>query len=332
MKKILLTGCAGFIGFHLARRLLELKYEVVGLDNLNQFYNEGLKDARLAILRNQLGFRFVRGDIADIRCVEELFQQQEFGPIVHLAAQAGVRYSLKNPHLYVQSNVVGFVNLIEEARKKQVPHFVFASSSSVYGANRKTPFSEKDNVDYPVSLYAATKKSNELIAHVYTHLYDLPVTGLRFFTVYGPWGRPDMALFKFCKAILEGNPIEVFNHGHMLRDFTYIDDAVEGVVRTMERPPSCEKSTAETGPPFPPYRICNIGNNQPVELTKLIQLLEEKVGKKAVIKWLPMQPGDMPITYADMDELSRVVGYRPHTPIDEGVSRFVDWYREYYKL
>jgi UDP-glucuronate 4-epimerase len=329
-KRVLVTGCAGFIGFHVSKRLSQLGYEVLGVDNLNSIYNEGLKDARLAILRNQLGFQFVRGDIADIRCVKQLFRHHEFGPVVHLAAQAGVRYSLEDPHLYVQTNVVGFLNLIEEARKKQVSHFVFASSSSVYGANKKTPFSEKDNVDHPVSLYAATKKSDELIAHVYAHLYNLPVTGLRFFTVYGPWGRPDMALFKFCKAILEGASIEVYNHGHMLRDFTFIDDAVEGVVRTMERPPIHEVGNKTTDV-SPNYRIYNIGNNRPVELTKLIQLLQEKVGKKAVIKWLPMQPGDVPVTYADIDELSRVAGYRPHTPIGEGVSRFVDWYRDYYK-
>jgi len=332
MKKILLTGCAGFIGFHTSKRLLQSGYEVVGLDNLSPLYNEGLKDARLAILSNLAGFQFMRGDIADIRCVGELFAQHKFGPVVHLAAQAGVRYSLENPHLYVQSNVVGFVNLIEEARKKQVSHFVFASSSSVYGANKKIPFAEKDNVDHPVSLYAATKKGNELIAHVYAHLYDLPVTGLRFFTVYGPWGRPDMAIFKFCKAILEGTPIEVYNNGHMSRDFTYIDDVVEGVLRTIEKLPTSEPDNDESSAVSPKYRIYNIGNNQPVQLTKLIEIIEEKIGKKATIKWLPMQPGDVPVTYADIDALTNTVGYRPHTPIEEGVSRFVDWFRQYYKL
>ena len=332
MKKILLTGCAGFIGFHTSKRLLQSGYEVVGLDNLSPLYNEGLKDARLAILSNLAGFQFVRGDIADIRCVRELFTQHRFGPVVHLAAQAGVRYSLENPHLYVQSNVVGFVNLIEEARKKQVSHFVFASSSSVYGANKKIPFAEKDNVDHPVSLYAATKKGNELIAHVYAHLYGLPVTGLRFFTVYGPWGRPDMAIFKFCKAILEGTPIEVYNNGHMSRDFTYIDDVVEGVLRTIEKLPTSEPDNDESSAVSPKYRIYNIGNNQPVQLTKLIEIIEEKIGKKATIKWLPMQPGDVPVTYADIDALTNTVGYRPHTPIEEGVSRFVDWFRQYYKL
>jgi len=332
MNKVLVTGCAGFIGFHTSKRLLQSGHEVVGLDNLSPLYNEGLKDARLAILSNLAGFQFMRGDIADIRCVGELFAQHKFGPVVHLAAQAGVRYSLENPHLYVQSNVVGFVNLIEEARKKQVSHFVFASSSSVYGANKKIPFAEKDNVDHPVSLYAATKKGNELIAHVYAHLYGLPVTGLRFFTVYGPWGRPDMAIFKFCKAILEGTPIEVYNNGHMSRDFTYIDDVVEGVLRTIEKLPTSEPDNDESSAVSPKYRIYNIGNNQPVQLTKLIEIIEEKIGKKATIKWLPMQPGDVPVTYADIDALTNTVGYRPHTPIEEGVSRFVDWFRQYYKL
>ena len=332
MKRVFLTGCAGFIGFHVGQRLLQMGYEVLGLDNLNPFYDEGLKNARLAILRNQRSFHFVQGDIVDIRCVQELFRQQEFGPVVHLAAQAGVRYSLENPHLYIQSNVVGFVNLLEAAYKKHIPHFIFASSSSVYGANKKIPFSEKDNVDHPISLYAATKKSDELIAHVYAHLYNLPVTGLRFFTVYGPLGRPDMALFKFCKAILEGNPIEVYNHGHMLRDFTYVDDIVEGVVRTMERPPVREADNGGVNTASSYYRIYNIGNNQPVELTKLIQILEDKIRRKAIIKWLPMQPGDVPVTSAKIDELSTAVGYRPNTSIEEGVSRFVDWYREYYKL
>jgi UDP-glucuronate 4-epimerase len=331
MKRVLLTGCAGFIGFHVGQRLLQSDYEVLGFDNLNAFYNEGLKNARLAILCGHTKFQFIQGDIADIRSVEELFHQWEFGPVVHLAAQAGVRYSLENPHLYVQSNLAGFVNLIEAARKKHVPHFVFASSSSVYGANKKIPFSEQDNVDHPVSLYAATKKSNELIAHVYAHLYDLPVTGLRFFTVYGPWGRPDMALFKFCKAIFENTPIQVYNHGNMLRDFTYIDDIVEGVVRTVENPPVCKVSSKEMEP-IPPYRIYNIGNSQPVELKELIRLLEQKIGKKAIIEWHPMQPGDLPATYADIDELSLAVGYHPNTSIKEGVGRFVDWYRDYYRL
>jgi len=331
MKRVLLTGCAGFIGFHVCQRLLESGYEVLGFDNLNAFYNEGLKDARLAILRGHVQFQFVQGDVADNEAVRELFHQREFGPVVHLAAQAGVRYSLENPHLYVQSNLTGFVNLMEASRKSQVSHFVFASSSSVYGANQKVPFSEQDNVDHPVSLYAATKKSNELIAHVYAHLYDMPVTGLRFFTVYGPWGRPDMALFKFCKAIIEDRPIQVYNRGKMLRDFTYIDDIVEGVVRSMENPPVRQMSSTKMGS-IPPYSIYNIGNNQPVELTDLIRLLEQKIGKNAIIEWYPMQPGDVPLTYADITELSNAVGYRPKTPINKGVDRFVDWYRDYYKL
>lgn len=325
MKKILVTGCAGFIGFHVAQRFLQGGHPIVGLDSLNPFYDEGLKTARLEILRRQPGFEFIHGDLADRGCVETMFRHHQFGPVVHLAAQAGVRYSLDNPYLYVQSNLVGFVNLIEEVRKAGVPHFVFASSSSVYGNNKKTPFSEQDNVDHPISLYAASKKSNELMAHVYAHLYALPVTGLRFFTVYGPWGRPDMAIFKFCKAILEGTPIEVYNQGRMLRDFTYIDDVVEGVLRVAGQPPISSKDR-------PPYLIYNIGHNQPVELTKLIQLMEEKIGKKAIVRYLPMQPGDVPVTYAAIDELSQATGYRPDTPIEQGVSRFVDWYREYYKL
>lgn len=331
MKKVLVTGCAGFIGFHVSLRLMESGYDVTGLDNLNSFYNEGLKAARLELLQKQKAFEFTQGDIADGVFVERIFRQNEFGPIVHLAAQAGVRYSLENPHLYVKSNLKGFVNLVEEARKKNTPHFVYASSSSVYGANRKIPFSEDDNVDHPVSLYAATKKSNELMAHVYAHLYGLPLTGLRFFTVYGPWGRPDMAMFKFCKAILEGSPIDVYNHGEMKRDFTYIDDVVEGVIRTMEAPPASKSPSVSEDSTCAPHRVYNIGNNQPVELSRLIEILEQKIGKKATKRLLPIQPGDVPVTYADVDRLAQAVGYRPRTPIEEGVSRFVDWYREYYK-
>jgi UDP-glucuronate 4-epimerase len=329
-KPVLVTGAAGFIGFHVSQRLMKQGRRVLGVDNLSPFYDEGLKAARLQILRQEPKFDFLKIDIADLRSIEELFTQHEFDEIIHLAAQAGVRYSLENPHVYVQSNVVGFVNLLEAARKKKTPHFVFASSSSVYGANKKTPFSEKDNVDHPVSLYAATKKSDELIAHVYAHLYTLPLTGLRFFTVYGPWGRPDMALFKFCKSIIEGTPIEVFNHGKMLRDFTYIDDIVEGVVRTMERPPAQPPGSADGA--SAEYRIYNIGNNQPVELMRLIHVLEQKIGKKAVIQMLPMQAGDVPATYADIDELSAATGYRPCTPIERGVEHFVDWYISHYKI
>lgn len=331
MKKILVTGCAGFIGFHVSRRLLQSGYQVLGFDNLNPFYNEGLKDARLAGLRAQAGFEFVKGDLTALGAVQSLFQEHKLDAVVHLAAQPGVRYSLENPQPYVQSNLVGFVNLIEEARKDGVGHFVFASSSSVYGANVKVPFSERDRADHPISLYAATKRSNELIAHVYAHLYGMPVTGLRFFTIYGPWGRPDMALFKFCKAIFDGTPIQVYNHGRMLRDFTYVDDAVEGVLRTLERPPHPGVSGDEAATASAPYRVYNVGNHQPVELARLICVLEAKIGKKAIIEWLPMQAGDVPVTYADIDDLSRHIGYRPNTPIEEGVSRFVDWFREYYK-
>ena len=329
-KRALLTGCAGFIGFHVTRRLLKEGYEVVGVDNLNSFYNEGLKDARLEMLRNQPGFQFIHGEIADNQAVQEIFRLHKFGPVVHLAAQAGVRHSLENPHLYVQSNVVGFVNMIEEARKHQIRHFVFASSSSVYGANTKIPFSEHDNVDYPVSLYAATKKSDELMAHVYAHLYALPTTGLRFFTVYGPWGRPDMAMFKFFKAIMEGTPIELYNFGKMHRDFTYIDDIVEGVVRVIECPPGTGASPQDGEDSSPPYRIFNIGNNSPIALNEMIRAMERKIGKKAIVKTLPMQPGDVPATHADIEALFNAVGYRPHTSIEDGISHFVDWYCEYY--
>ena len=332
MKKVLVTGCAGFIGFHVSQRLMKMGCGVTGLDNLNPFYNEGLKPARLELLQKQKAFELVQGDIGDRTLVDRVFHQYEFGPVVHLAAQAGVRYSLENPYLYVHSNLEGFVNLLEAARHKSTPHFVYASSSSVYGANRKIPFSEQDNVDHPVSLYAATKKSNELMAHAYAHLYRLPLTGLRFFTVYGPWGRPDMAMFKFCKAILEGSPVDVYNHGGMKRDFTYIDDVVEGVIRTMENPPASKSPNSSEDLTCAPHRVYNIGNNQPVELSRLIQLLEQKIGKTADKRMLPMQPGDVPMTYADVDSLAQAVGYRPRTPIEEGVSHFVDWYRQYYKV
>ena len=333
MTTILLTGCAGFIGFHVGQRFLRSGYRVLGVDNLNPFYDEGLKEARLALLRRDSRFRFIQLDIGDHQGVEELSAREEFGPIIHLAAQAGVRYSLENPRLYIHSNIVGFVNLIEAAYKRKTPHFIYASSSSVYGGNEKIPFSESDRVDQPISLYAATKRSDELIAHVYAHLYDLPVTGLRFFTVYGPWGRPDMALFKFCKAIYADSPIDVYNHGKMLRDYTYIDDIVEGIVRLIQEPAEsadapercCNNSHAR-------YRLYNIGNNQPVELTRVIEILEKEIGKKANIRWLPMQPGDVQTTYADIDQLAADTGYRPETPIEVGIGRFVDWYREYYKL
>jgi len=329
MNSVLVTGCAGFIGFHVSSRLLELGFRVIGLDNLSPYYDDGLKAARLEILQSKKDFRFTKVDIADRSGLKSVFEQEEFGPIIHLAAQAGVRYSLENPDLYVKSNLTGFVNLLEESHQRKVPHFVYASSSSVYGANKKIPFSEKDNVDFPVSLYAATKKSNELIAHVYAHLYSLPVTGLRFFTVYGPWGRPDMALFKFCKAIINGEPIDVYNHGKMLRDFTYVDDIVAAIIQIMNAPPVDGQGSSGTSAP---YRVYNIGNNQPVEVTRLIEVIEQQVGKKAKMNMLPMQPGDVPVTYADVDELARDIGYRPETSIEIGVSRFVEWYRRHYQL
>jgi UDP-glucuronate 4-epimerase len=330
MKRVLLTGCAGFIGFHTAQQLLHDGYSVVGIDNLNHFYDEGLKSARLEILRQIKDFDFIQADITDLSAVANVFELQDFDQVVHLAAQAGVRYSLENPHVYIQTNLAGFVNLLEQARKNNIVHFLFASSSSVYGTNPNIPFSEGDNVDHPISLYAATKKSNELIAHVYAHLYRLPVTGLRFFTVYGPWGRPDMAIFKFCKAIFAGAPITVYNHGHMQRDFTYVDDIVQGIVRILQAPPGPLAGNNDSNI-SPYYRIYNIGHNQPVELLTLIRLLEEKIGKKANIEMLEMQPGDVPVTYADINRLATQFGYTPQISIEEGISRFVDWYRAYFK-
>jgi UDP-glucuronate 4-epimerase len=324
--KVLVTGAAGFIGFHLSQRLLERGDTVIGLDNLNAYYDVSLKKDRLAQLNPQEGFSFYKLDLADRQGIAELFSQQQFDVVVNLAAQAGVRYSLQNPHAYVDSNLVGFINILEGCRHNPVKHLVFASSSSVYGVNPKIPFSVEDNVDRPISLYAASKKANELMAHCYSHLYHIPATGLRFFTVYGPWGRPDMALFIFTKAILEGQPINVFNHGKMQRDFTYVDDVVEGVMRTMDRVPEPQ---GESGAP---YKIYNIGNNKPVELLHLIETLEKCLGKPAIKKMLPMQPGDVPITYAEVDDLMQDVGFRPDTPIEVGVERFVSWYRSYYQL
>jgi UDP-glucuronate 4-epimerase len=323
LQKVLVTGSAGFIGYHLVKKLLANNIEVVGLDNLNQ-------------LTINSSYSHVNLDLSDRTGIAELFTAHRFDAVVNLAAQAGVRYSLKNPHSYVDTNIVGFVNLLEGCRHSGVKHFVFASSSSVYGANTKMPFSVHHNVDHPVSLYAASKKSNELMAHTYAHLFGLPVTGLRFFTVYGPWGRPDMALFLFTKAILEDRPIDVFNHGKMVRDFTYIDDIVEGVFRVMHRIP--EPDTAWDGnDPDPatsycPYRIYNIGNNQKVDLMRYIEVLEECLGKKAEKNFLPLQPGDVPATYANVDDLMRDVGFKPNTPIEEGIKHFVQWYKEYYKI
>ena len=332
--KVLVTGAAGFIGFHTSKLLLERGDEVVGLDNLNDYYDVGLKEARLARLKGRERFRFHKLDLANRAGMEALFTEEQFHYVVHLAAQAGVRYSLVNPYAYVESNLIGFTNVLEGCRHAEVAHLVYASSSSVYGANTKLPFSTHDNVDHPVSLYAATKKANELMAHTYSHLYRLPVTGLRFFTVYGPWGRPDMALFIFTKAIAEGKPITLFNHGRMQRDFTYIDDIVEGVVRVAARPPAPDAGWSGAKPDpassSAPYRIYNIGNHEPVELLRFVDLIQEKLGKKAIIEYAPMQPGDVPATYADVEDLSRDAGFAPSTPIEAGIERFVAWYREFY--
>ncbi|MFE8071477.1 NAD-dependent epimerase [Marinobacteraceae bacterium S3BR75-40.1] len=334
--RILVTGTAGFIGSHVAQRLLDRGDEVIGVDNVNDYYDPSLKEARLTRLVPQGGFTEVREDVADREAMEKIFAEYKPDRVVHLAAQAGVRYSLENPHAYVDSNLVGFTNILEGCRHNGVEHLVYASSSSVYGANEAMPFSVHDNVDHPLSLYAASKKANELMAHTYSHLYGLPTTGLRFFTVYGPWGRPDMALFIFTKRILAGEPIDVFNHGHHKRDFTYIDDIVEGVIRTLDHvaPPNAEwKGEApDPGTSRAPYRIYNIGSNNPVELSRFIEVLEEKLGRKAEKNLLPLQPGDVPATYADVQALIDDVGYRPDTPVEEGISRFVDWYREFYQV
>ncbi len=336
MAKVLVTGAAGFIGFHLSRRLLEQGDEVVGLDNLNDYYSVKLKEDRLAQLRDYSNFRFYKIDLADREAMERLFAEEEFQRVAHLAAQAGVRYSLQHPHCYVHSNVVGFLHILEGCRHHKVEHLVYASTSSVYGANTKIPFSVHHNVDHPVSLYAATKKSNELMAHAYSHLFQIPTTGLRFFTVYGPWGRPDMAMWLFTKAILEGRPINVFNYGKMRRDFTYVDDIVEGVARVLERIPQPNPNWSGDAPDpatsKAPYALYNIGNNKPVELMRLIEILEEQLGKKAEKNFLPLQPGDVLETYADIDDLVRDVGFKPDTPIEEGVARFVQWFREYHKI
>lgn len=332
---VLVTGVAGFIGFHVATRLLARGDTVVGLDNINAYYDVRLKEARLAQLRDHDRFTFVRCDLADQSGMSALFSQHQPERVVHLAAQAGVRYSLTNPHAYVESNLVGFLNVLEGCRAIQAAHLVYASSSSVYGANTKMPFSVHDNVDHPLSLYAASKKANELMAHTYSHLYSLPTTGLRFFTVYGPWGRPDMALFLFTRAILAGEPIEVFNNGQMRRDFTYIDDIVEGILRVLDNIPQPNPNWSgmepDPGTSRAPYRIYNIGNNQPVELMHFIEVLEKCLGQTAEKNFLPMQAGDVPETYAEVDNLMQDVGFRPATPITEGIARFVEWYREYYQ-
>ncbi len=334
--KVLVTGAAGFIGFHLCRRLLERGDTVVGLDNLNDYYDVGLKRARLARLEGRPGFRFVKMDLADREGMAALFAYEHFDSVVNLAAQAGVRYSLKNPHAYVESNMVGFLNVIEGCRHARIRHLVYASSSSVYGANEHMPFSVHDNIDHPLSLYAASKKANELMAHTYSHLYGLPATGLRFFTVYGPWGRPDMALFLFTKAMLAGEEIEVFNHGRMKRDFTYIDDVVEGVVRVLDRPaasnPDWDGRRPDPGSSRAPWRVYNIGSHNPVELMAFIEAVEKALGVKAKKRMLPLQPGDVPATYADVGDLVCDFDYRPQTSIEEGIARFVQWYREYYRV
>ena len=334
MRNILVTGAAGFIGFHLAKRLLESGDIVVGIDNLNSYYDVNLKKARIAILENYKNFHFTKIDIANRQEMEAFFRENEFETVLNMAAQAGVRYSLTNPHAYIDSNLIGFINILEGCRHSNVKHLVYASSSSVYGANTLMPFSVHHNVDHPISLYAATKKANELMAHTYAGLYNIPCTGLRFFTVYGPWGRPDMAMFLFTKAILEGKPIDVYNHGKMKRDFTYIDDIIEGVVRIIDKVPRPDPNwngdNPDPGTSFAPYKIYNIGNNNPVELMKFINLLEECLGKKTQKEFLPIQPGDVPATYADVDDLMRDVGFKPNTPLKEGIRKFVEWYKEYY--
>ena len=333
--KILVTGVAGFIGSHLALRLLARGDAVVGLDNMNNYYDVTLKEARLHRCSHP-AFQFERLDIVDRERMKALFEAHSFDAVMHLAAQAGVRYSIENPAAYIDSNLVGFGNILEGARHGKVKHLVYASSSSVYGANTKLPFSEHDNVDHPVSLYAATKKANELMAHTYASLYGLPSTGLRFFTVYGPWGRPDMALFKFTRGILAGERIPVFNQGQMIRDFTYVDDIVEGVIRAIDntaRPdPNWSGDKPDSATSYAPYRVYNIGNNQPVELMRYIRVLEDALGRKADLDLLPMQEGDVPATYANVDALQNDVGFRPRTPVEEGVRRFVEWYKDYYRV
>ena len=328
--KILITGCAGFIGFHLSKRLLLDGYPVVGIDNLNDYYDVNLKKSRLQLLKEHEEFSFVFTSIEDKDEIEKVFSEHDISIVINLAAQAGVRYSIENPHAYIQSNIVGFMNILEACRHHKIDHLLYASSSSVYGANTKIPFSVEDNVDYPISLYAATKKGNELMAHTYSHLYGLPTTGLRFFTVYGPWARPDMALFKFTDAIIKNEPIQIFNEGNMKRDFTYIDDIVEGIVRLISKKPDPLHSDHHTS--HAPYKIYNIGNNQPVDLMHFISVLEEKLGRKAKKEFLSLQDGDVTETYADVTDLVQDVGFKPSTTIEEGIEKFVNWYKEYYAI
>jgi UDP-glucuronate 4-epimerase len=334
--RVLITGVAGFIGHHLALRMLARGDEVVGVDNLNDYYDVSLKEDRLQRFRNDAAFTFHKMDIADRDAVARVFSGAPFDAIVNLAAQAGVRYSITNPHAYIDANLVGFTNMLEGARHSKVKHLVFASSSSVYGANTRLPLAESDNVDHPLSLYAATKKANELMAHCYANLFAVPCTGLRFFTVYGPWGRPDMALFKFTKSILAGEPIQVFNHGNMVRDFTFVDDIVEGIIRVVDRPampdPAWTGAAPNPATSYAPYRVFNIGNSKPVQLLRYIHAIEDCLGKKAIMEMLPMQPGDVPATAADVSRLEAATGFRPEIEVEAGISRFVDWYRGYYKV
>ncbi|MER2009550.1 MAG: NAD-dependent epimerase [Psychrobacillus sp.] len=334
--KILVTGSAGFIGFHVSKKLLEMNHEIIGIDNLNSYYESKLKIDRNKILNGLSYFTFKQVDISNKNDLEMIFSNYKPEIVINLAAQAGVRYSIENPYAYLDSNLTGFLNILEACRNYPVKHLLYASSSSVYGGNKVAPFSTNHNVDHPVSLYAATKKSNELMAHTYSHLYGIPTTGLRFFTVYGPWGRPDMAYFSFTKDIIEGNPIKVFNHGKMERDFTYIDDIVEGIVKLIPRAPEpnpeWDESTDELGASFAPYRVYNIGNNQPVQLMKFINVLEEKIGKEANKQYMEMQPGDVLRTYADVSQLERDIDFKPGTSIEEGIGKFVDWYKEYYNI
>jgi UDP-glucuronate 4-epimerase len=333
---ILVTGAAGFIGFHVAQRLLADGREVVGLDIVNSYYDPTLKEARLEILKRHPNFTFVKLDLADRPAIRSLFEQHRFPVVIHLAAQAGVRYSLENPHAYIDANIEGFINVLEGCRHNGCKHLLFASSSSVYGANTKLPFSVQDNVDHPISLYAASKKANELMAHAYSHLYRIPATGLRFFTVYGPWGRPDMAMFIFAKAIVAGMPIRLFNHGNMRRDFTYIDDVSQAVVRLMDRPPQGNPDWSGDRPDpatsTAPWKIYNIGNNNPEQLMHVVSLLEKEFGRTATKEMLPMQPGDVPATYADVEDLARDIGFRPSTTIEDGIKQFAKWYRDYHRL
>lgn len=334
--KVLVTGAAGFIGFHVSQRLLARGDEVVGLDNINDYYDVSLKQARLAQLLGMKNFRFHKADLADRVAIDTILSEGNFDRVVHLAAQAGVRYSITNPHVYIDSNVTGFLHILEGCRHHRVQHLVYASTSSVYGAHTSLPFSVHQNVDHPISLYAATKKANELMAHTYAHLYRLPVTGLRFFTVYGPWGRPDMALFLFTKAIIEGKPIDVFNGGNMRRDFTFVEDIVEGLVRALDKVAAPNRHWDSNAPDpatsTAPYRLYNIGNNQPVDLMHFIEAIEKAVGKKAIKNLMPLQPGDVPETFADVEDLVRDVGFKPATSIEDGVRKFVAWYRQYYRV